>query len=99
MSGEYTPMYATRTLWISLLSRGCANIMNMQDQFDAVGGLLQLDRQTMGVIYNQYFSEIYRYVRYRVNDGTVAEDIASDVFMRFMEAVQKRQGPQSNIRG
>jgi len=73
--------------------------MNMKDQLDAMSGPLKLDRQAMGAIYNQYFSEVYRYVRYRVNDDTVAEDIASDVFVRLIEAVQKRQGPQSNLRG
>jgi RNA polymerase sigma-70 factor (ECF subfamily) len=29
----------------------------------------------------------------------VAEDIASDVFVRLLEAAQKRQGPQSSLKG
>jgi RNA polymerase sigma-70 factor (ECF subfamily) len=73
--------------------------MNMKAQLYAMDGSLKLDRQTMGAIYNQYFAEVYRYVRYRINDDTAAEDIASDVFMRLMEAVQKRQGPQTNLKG
>lgn len=62
-------------------------------------GPLKLDRQAMAVIYSQYFPDIYRYVRYRVNDDVAAEDIASDVFVRLLEAVQKKQGPQSNLKG
>lgn len=65
----------------------------------ALDGLHKLDSQAIGAIYDQYFSDVYRYVRYRINDDTIAEDIASDVFVRLMEAVQKRQGPQSNLKG
>ena len=46
-----------------------------------------------------YFPEVYRYVRYRINNDLVAEDISSDVFVRLLEAVKKRQGPQTNLKG
>jgi RNA polymerase sigma-70 factor (ECF subfamily) len=61
--------------------------------------LRTLDAQSISAIYDQYFPEIYRYVRYRISDETLAEDIASDVFVRLMEASQKNKGPQSNLRG
>ncbi|MDX1379189.1 MAG: sigma-70 family RNA polymerase sigma factor, partial [Anaerolineales bacterium] len=54
---------------------------------------------TVGEIYDTFFSEIYRYVRYRIDDDTVAEDISSDVFVRLLEAAQKKQGPQTNLKG
>lgn len=73
--------------------------MNMKDQLLAVDGLGKFDRQTMAAIYNQYFPDVYRYVRYRIADDTVAEDIASDVFVRLLEAVQKQRGPQTNLKG
>jgi RNA polymerase sigma-70 factor (ECF subfamily) len=38
-------------------------------------------------------------VRYRVSDESTAEDIASDVFVRLLVAAQKKQGPQTNLRG
>jgi RNA polymerase sigma-70 factor (ECF subfamily) len=56
------------------------------------------DAQVIGAIYDTYFPEVYRYVRYRLNDAHAAEDIASEVFLRFLEAVRKRRGPQSNLR-
>lgn len=62
-------------------------------------GLRKLDPQAIGVIYDKYFTDVYRYVRYRINDDAVAEDISSDVFVRLLEAVKKGQGPQSNLKG
>ena len=58
--------------------------------------LKSLNSKTIGVIYDQYFSEVYRYVLYRINDELLAEDIASDVFIRLLEAVKASKGPQTN---
>lgn len=69
------------------------------DEQSALDGLRSLDSQSIGAIYDRFFSEIYRYVRYRVSDESTAEDIASDVFVRLLDAAQKKQGPQSNLRG
>jgi len=74
-------------------------IMSLYDEPGVLNGLRRLDSQSVGAIYDQCFTEVYRYVRYRINDDTTAEDIASDVFMRLLEAVQKRQGPQTSLRG
>ena len=73
--------------------------MSTQTDSRAMDGLRRLDPHTIGAIYDQYFPEVYRYVRYRFNDDSVAEDIASDVFVRLLEAVKKGQGPQSNLKG
>ncbi len=82
-----------------LVKRGARQIMSVYDEHRALDGLQSLDSQAIGAIYDQYFSEVYRYVRYRINDDAAAEDIASDVFIRLLEAVQKRQGPQSSLKG
>lgn len=73
--------------------------MSVFDEQSALNGLQKLDSQAIAAIYDQYFAEVYRYVRYRIDDDTTAEDIASDVFMRLLEASQKRQGPQSSLKG
>lgn len=73
--------------------------MSVYDERGALNGLQDLDSQAIGAIYDQYFPEIYRYVRYRINDDAVAEDIASDVFVRLLEASQKRQGPHTSLKG
>lgn len=66
-----------------------------QHQLD---GLRDLDSQVIGAVYDRYFPEVYRYVRYRLGDETLAEDIASDVFVRLLEAVQNKRGPRTNLK-
>lgn len=73
--------------------------MSSYDEHGALNGLQKLDSQAIGAIYDQYFPEVYRYIRYRLGDNAAAEDIASDVFMRLLEAAQKGGGPQTNIKG
>ncbi len=80
-------------------TRGSAFIMTDFNEQTALDGLRKLDSQSIGAVYDRYFPEVYRYVRYRIGDETVAEDIASDVFVRLLEASRKKQGPQSNLRG
>lgn len=92
-------IYVQGVLWTSIQSRGTANITTINSEPQTMDGLRKLDPQTIGVIYDQYFPQVYRYVRYRINEDAVAEDIASEVFMRLLEAVRKRQGPQSNLKG
>ncbi len=79
-------------------SRGAVTLMLNFDEQQALDGLRNLDSQVIGAIYDKYFPEIYRYVRYRISDEYVAEDIASDVFMRLLQAVQDKRGPRSNLK-
>jgi len=91
-------MYASTYFYLSVqIQRG--GIMSIKSDSDMMDGLRKLDHQAISDIYDQFFPEIYRYVRYRINDDAVAEDIASDVFVRLLEAVQKRQGPRTNLKG
>ncbi len=80
-------------------ARGPAYIMTDFNEQSALDGLRSLDSQAIGAIYDRYFPEVYRYVRYRIGDETIAEDLASDVFVRLMDASQRKQGPQTNLRG
>lgn len=73
--------------------------MSIKNDTHMVDRLQKLDPQTIGDIYDELFPEVFRYVRYRINDETVAEDIASDVFVRLLEASQKKRGPQTNLKG
>lgn len=73
--------------------------MSAFDEQSALDGLRKLDSHSIGAIYDQYFPQIYRYVRYRVSDDSIAEDIVSDVFVRLIEAAQKKQGPTNTIKG
>jgi len=84
---------------IPYLARDFAKTMPIHNERRILDGLRDLDPQIIGEIYDQYFSEIYRYICYRISDETVAEDIASDVFVRLLEAAQNHKGPQSSIKG
>ncbi len=72
-------------------------VQNSEDQ-KALDGLRKLDAQVIGAIYDKYFPEVYRYVRYRLSDEQQAEDIASDVFLRLLEAAQNGRGPETNLK-
>jgi RNA polymerase sigma-70 factor (ECF subfamily) len=61
-------------------------------------GLRELNSQVIGAIYDKYYPDVYRYVRYRLSDESAAEDIASDVFVRLLEASQNGRGPQTNLK-
>jgi len=78
--------------------RGVPVFMQIFDEQQALDGLKNLDSQIIGAVYDEYFPEVYRYVRYRLNDEQAAEDIASDVFLRLLEAAQNKRGPRTNLK-
>jgi RNA polymerase sigma-70 factor (ECF subfamily) len=78
-------------------SWGAVNRMQNFDD-EALNGLRSSNSQVIGAIYDRYFPEVFRYVRYRLNDAHAAEDIASEVFVRLLEANQSGRGPQTNLR-
>ena len=80
-------------------TKAITNLMSITDSHREMDGLQRLDSQVIAAIYDRYFPDVYRYVFYRLGDNSLAEDITSDVFIRLLEAVKKKQGPQTNIRG
>lgn len=44
-----------------------------------------LDQDSFGEIYETYFSRVYNYISYRINDHTDVEDLVSMVFGRVIE--------------
>ena len=98
-SGWYTPMKERTISTSTNFQRGAALLMPTTDDRRALDGLRDLDQQVIGAVYDQHFSEVYRYVLYRIGDPTLAEDIASDVFVRLLEAAQEGRAPQTNIKG
>ena len=45
------------------------------------------DRGALGELYRRHVDAIYRYVRLRVDDPTVAEDLTAEVFLRALEGL------------
>lgn len=77
---------------------GAVRAMPEFDESRALAGLQKLDSQVIAAVYDKYFPEVYRYIYYRLGDQTLAEDIASDVFVRLLEAAQGRRAPRSNLK-
>jgi RNA polymerase sigma-70 factor, ECF subfamily len=72
--------------------------MSSLEENQELDGLRRLDPQVISSIFDRFFPVVFKYVRYRVNDIAQSEDIASDVFVRLLEAVKSGKGPDSNIK-
>jgi RNA polymerase sigma-70 factor (ECF subfamily) len=59
----------------------------------------KLDANALAQIHDQYYPEIYRYVRYRLDNEQVCEDITSEVFLRLLDALHQNRGPNQSLRG
>lgn len=59
----------------------------------------QGDREALMRIYDTYFSPIYSFIRLRVEDTALAEDLASDVFIKLVESLTGRNAPHHSLRG
>jgi RNA polymerase sigma-70 factor (ECF subfamily) len=58
-----------------------------------------LDANALAQIHDQYYPEIYRYVRYRLDNEQICEDITSEVFLRLLDALHQKRGPDQSLRG
>ncbi len=59
----------------------------------------QGDREALMRIYDTYFPPIYNFIRLRVEDTLLAEDLASDVFIKLVETLRGRNAPHHSLRG
>ena len=73
--------------------------MSLPDTQRELAGVRKLDSQAIAAVYDRYFPDVYRYVIYRLGVESLAEDIASDVFVRLLEAARSRRGPKTNLKG
>jgi len=53
------------------------------------------DEEALAAIHDQYYPLVYRYVRYRLDDDQIVEDIAAEVFLRFLDTLNR---PGAEIR-
>lgn len=71
----------------------------MQDELLLLHRAKSLDQDALAQVHERYYDAIYRYLAYRVNDLQTAEDLTSEVFIRFLHAIQQKNAPQNTIRG
>jgi RNA polymerase sigma-70 factor (ECF subfamily) len=71
-------------------------LIDSQTECDRLG---DLDPQAVTAVYNQYFPVVFKYVKYRLDDEALAEDISSEVFFRLLKSIKDGCGPGKNLRG
>src|SRR5574341_860709 len=59
----------------------------------------QGSREALMQIYEGYFPPIYNFIRLRVDDPIQAEDMASEVFVKLVEAMRGPHAPRHSLRG
>lgn len=65
----------------------------IEDDDRLLGGARQLDSRALAAIHDRYYPDLYRYLLYRTNDEHIAEDLASEVFMRLLDILHAGKPP------
>jgi RNA polymerase sigma-70 factor, ECF subfamily len=58
----------------------------------------KLTSQQLAEIHDRFYPIVFRYVRYRLDDVQVCEDITSETFLIFLDVLQKRDRSIKNVR-
>lgn len=66
---------------------------------DLIERARKFDREALTEIHNQFYPVVYRYVRYRLDDELACEDITSEVFTRFLQALKRPERKIEDLRG
>jgi len=70
----------------------------LMDPDDMLARIRRLDMTALAAVHERYYPDIYRFTTFRLSDPHAAEDIASEVFMRLLEALKRGAGPEKNLR-
>lgn len=57
------------------------------------------EEEAIVAIYHRYFDSIYQFCRLRVGDTPTAQDLTSEVFVRFIKALKRDTAPHTSLRG
>ena len=59
----------------------------------------RLEEAALTEVHARYYQPLFRYIRFRVHDHATAEDLTSELFVRFLQAIQTKNAPQNTLRG
>lgn len=59
----------------------------------------EYDVKALAEVYDQYAEPIYRYLYRLLGDATEAEDVTSEVFVRFLKTLGTRRAPRERLGG
>lgn len=71
----------------------------MQEELVLLSRARAFDQDALAQIHDTYYGAVYRYISFRVGDPQAVEDLAGEVFVRFLRALGERNAPQNTIRG
>src|SRR3989344_5112069 len=54
---------------------------------EVVRGAIDGDKEAFGILYEEYFTPIYRFIYFRVKNRTDAEDISQNVFIKAYSSI------------
>ncbi len=57
------------------------------------------DEEAIVAIYRRYFDPVYQFCRLRVGDAQTAQDLAGEVFVKFVKSLHGETAPHSSLRG
>ena len=66
---------------------------------DLLAKTLAFDSQALAEVHDRFFSQIYRYAYLRTGQPRTAEDIASETFLRLLDALHGGHPPHTTLRG
>ena len=66
---------------------------------ELLGRALRFESAALATIHDRYFRQVFRYLLLRSGDTHLAEDLAGEVFVRFLEAMGKAARPPDSLRG
>jgi RNA polymerase sigma-70 factor (ECF subfamily) len=81
------------------LTRRLLELYCVFDEEQLLHGARELDLDILAQIHDCYYEAVYRYVHYRIGDRQIAEDAASEVFLRLLNALHNGKAPKSSLRG
>jgi len=74
---------------------GILNESAANDDVGLLAGARRLESRALAAIHDRYYPDLYRYLLYRTDDEHAAEDMASEVFMRFLDALNRGKAPDN----
>ena len=71
----------------------------MDDELELLNRARAASQEALAEIHDRYYQPLYRYISFRVADPQTAEDLASEVFIRFLAAIRGQGSPPNTLRG
>lgn len=66
---------------------------------DLLTRALRFEAVALAQVHDRYYQRVYRYLLVRCGDAPLAEDLAGEVFLRFMETLRRADRAPDSLRG